>query len=284
MIKMNYRVTQCLENQLANCGPHASRLAALANGAPWTEHPASFPSGALLNLTRGRALCPGPRPSRVPVPPWGPAEGRAGLPEQSLIYSPLGSSPASREREPALLRGRVWHPPATGLPVFLAQRELGTGVILISDPLPEKRAHGRDRTGTALRQPPARRLQEELSSAFPRSPGSQEDRAEGEDRGGGGPARDAARLPRRQTPSAKGTVPGAPHQTRLLGPQGLAHQDSQPPRPLPVTSASWGAGAGSQVKLVPPEQLARAAPLVPSRPAPQIFTPSSQGCSPSNGR
>lgn len=173
MIKMNYRVTQCLENQLANCGPHASRLAAFANGAPWTEHPASFPSGALLNLTRGRALCPGPRPSRVPVPPWGPAEGRAGLPEQSLIYSPLGSSPASRERGPALLRGRVWHPPATGLPVFLAQRELGTGVILISDPLPEKRAHGRDRTGTALRQPPARRLQEELSSAFPRSPGSQ---------------------------------------------------------------------------------------------------------------
>lgn len=223
-------------------------------------------------------------PLQGPSPSLGSCRGAGGSPRTESHLFATWQQPGEPREGPALLRGRVWHPPATGLPVFLAQRELGTGVILISDPLPEKRAHGRDRTGTALRQPPARRLQEELSSAFPRSPGSQEDRAEGEDRGGGGPARDAARLPRRQTPSAKGTVPGAPHQTRLLGPQGSAHQDSQPPRPLPVTSASWGAGAGSQVKLVPPEQLARAAPLVPSRPAPQIFTPSSQGCSPSNGR
>lgn len=106
------------------------------------------------------------------------------------------------------------------------------GRVLFSYPTPRPRNEHMAETGPVQlcvcppRSVPAGSA--ELStSSLPGEPGGQGGRG-GQRRGA--PARDAARLPRRRAPAAKGTVPGAPHQARLLGPRGSAS-------PLPTLSA-----------------------------------------------
>ena len=109
------------------------------------------------------------------------------LPEQSLVYVPLGTGSLSMvgagQGRGERARAFQWQDLALG---FLCSWLIGSWPLwlVILRPTPH-RPRNKHTAGMRLRaHPPARSLREELSSAIPRASGSHEDRAGGKDRGG----------------------------------------------------------------------------------------------------
>ena len=179
----------------------------------------------------------------------------------------------------------------TGLPLFLAERELAA---VVSDsqthpPPPQKQAHCRDETqGPPPSSEPAGRAELSYSSGLrePRGQG----RREGQRRQGGG-GQGHRETAKEKTPSAKGAQSSTPS-TGQAGGRGRDQLSSPPPlvtdtqrQPVPVPQAPpsdlglLGVCSASQVKLVPPLSWQGPLPCLLTD-LPSVLTLSSYRCSP----